>query len=148
MDNVTRRRFIQGTAAIAAGAAAGLMAHKGFREYGPVDMRIYLLSMAPDIIKSLLFSDERRDIFGIRVLDEHGDAVRAEMPLSRIREILVSVPSRGTCPVTIHYRGGRTERESVVVAAKSEKFTMRVHSDLTPVWLWLSDVQRVLCPIL
>jgi hypothetical protein len=146
MGNMTRRKFIRGTIVMAAGAAAGLTAYKGFREHGPVDIKFYLFSKDPVVVKSSLFSDERRDIFGMRMLEAGHwlPAFQVEMPLSRIRRILSSAYRGGACPVTVYYRGGRTERTSMVVAAESEKFTVRFDPDPTPVWLQLSDVRRVL----
>jgi hypothetical protein len=147
MENVTRRAFIGSSAAVAAGAAVGLTASQGIRRYGPVEVRTYFLSKDPVVIQGEVFSDERRDVFRFILLHEGKDAACAEIRLSDVRNA-VAFPSKTTrCRVTMWNKNGTIHDAGVNLVAKDGNLTVLVDELVgppSPIWMGLSDVQRVL----
>jgi len=147
MGNMTRRRFIQGTTAIAAGAAVGLAASKGIRKHGPVEIRTFFLSPDPLVIQGALYADERRDVFGIRAFDKGREAIRAELRLSSVRKAVAS-SDRIRCHVTTWDGEGRIQEGDVNLVAKDDENLTFLVDDRGraphPIWMGLTDVRRVL----
>jgi hypothetical protein len=153
MGNMTRRTFIRGTAAIAAGAAAGLTIpkigqadSKGIREYAPVKVWTRFLGPESIVIQGAIYADDRRDVFGIRVFDKGEEFSRAELPFSVVKDVMAS-PKRITCRVSARNEHGKIERFIVNMFAHNGNLVLLIleqnHSS-TPVWMSLADVQRVL----
>jgi hypothetical protein len=147
MGNMTRRKFIHGTTAIAAGAAVGLTAFKSIRTYAPMEIRTFFLSDDPLVIQGALYADDRRDVFGIRTFDKGREAVRAELRLSIVRET-VAFPSRmARCHVTTWDQKGRIQEGDVSLVAKDGNLTFLVDErgrSPHPIWMSLTDARRVL----
>jgi len=148
---LTRRTFIQSTGVLAAGATVGGIAFpkREFKEHGPVEIRFCLFDKDPIVIKSTIFSDERRDVFGIRVQGERGpsDVRLFELRLSATKAA-VAVPGRviQKCTATAWNEEGRKEEEFLDLVAKGGNLMFagvgRIEKE--PVWMSLADVQRVL----
>ena len=145
---LTRRTFLQNTAALAGGAAAGLLASNGIRKYGPVEIRTYFLSNDPLVIKGALFADDRKDVFGIRAFDEHGGQMcLIEMPLHDMKKIIDRRSSNSKVIVLIVDEHGKKDLAPLAVTVEHGNLTFFVNEEgekPSPVWLRLSDVQRVL----
>jgi hypothetical protein len=146
MGNMTRRKFIQGTTAIAAGAAVGLTVSKGIREHAPVKIRTFFLSDDPIVIRGALYADDRRDVFGIRAFDQGKETARVELRLSSVREVVASPARVARCRVTIRAHG-RTQEGDLNLVAKDGNLTFLVDEPgrpPSPIWMCLTDVRRVL----
>jgi len=145
---LTRRTFLQSAATLAGGAAAGLLASNGIRKYGPVEIRTYFLSNDPLVIKGSLFADERRDIFGIRAFDEHGGQMcLVEMPLHDMKKVVDMRSSNSKVIVLIVDEHGKKDLAPLAVTVEHGNLTFYMNEEgqkPSPVWLRLSDVQRVL----
>jgi hypothetical protein len=148
---MTRRTFIQSAGALAAGAAAGGIAfaeHK-IKEHGLVEIRAWFFTKDPIVIKSTIFSDERRGVFGIRLLGERGpcDARLAELRLSAVKAA-VAVPGRvQKCAATTWNREGRKEEGSLLdLVARGGNLVVAGAGQLekAPTWMSLADVRQVL----
>lgn len=144
---LTRRAFIRTTGTLAAGAAAGVMASRGLREYGPVELRTYFLSQNPIVIRSMLFSRESLDEFGVHIFDDDGKkAGTVRMSLSGMRRIIKS--GSGREEVICHSeKCMRTESMRMAVVSEQGKVSFLVDeagNPPTPVWLQLEDVRKVL----
>lgn len=146
MGNMKRRDFIRSTATLAAGAAVGEMIWKGIKEHGPVEIRTYFFSKDPIVIKGALFSDEHRNVFGVRIFDKNGETAVAEMPLSAVKDAL-SEGTAGRVKVAMaHVIDGKRKAGFVDIIVKDGNFTFLIAEpghDPLPVWLKLADVQRV-----
>lgn len=147
---LTRRTFIKSTGTLAAAAASGMaLTESGIKEHGIVEIRFRFLAKDPCVVKSTIFTDERRGIFGIRILgnNDPGDARLGEFRLSDIRET-VAAPGhvrKGNCAVWDC--NGRKKEEALHLLAMDGNLMFAVPGvDIieTPVWMSLADVQRVL----
>jgi hypothetical protein len=146
MGNMTRRKFIQGTTAIAAGAAVGLTVSKGIREHAPVEIRTFFLSDDPVVVQGALYADDRRDVFGIRAFDQGKEMARGEFQLSSVREVVASPARIARCHFTIREHG-RTREGDLNLVAKDGNLTLLVDEPgrpPSPIWMGLADVRRVL----
>jgi len=145
---LTRRTFLQSAATLAGGAAAGLLVSSGIRKYGPVDIRTYFLSNDPIVIKGSLFADERNDVFGIRAFDERGRQMAlVEMPLHDIKKIVDMRSPNSKVIVLIVGEDGKKDSGILAVTVEHGNLTFYMNEEgqkPSPVWLRLSDVQRVL----
>jgi hypothetical protein len=142
MKGTSRRDFIMGTAAIAAGAAVGLTALKGIRTHSPVEIRTFLFTTDPIVIQSSLYADDRRDVFGIRTFDNGKEACRVEVQLSTVRKSVASSGMTARCHFTT-----LDEEGDVSLVAKDGNLTFLFDEPgrpPSPVWMSLADVQRVL----
>jgi hypothetical protein len=148
MENVTRRRFVQGTAAIVAGAAVGVTPSKSVRKQAPVEMRMYFFSGDPIVIKGMLYSDERQDRFGIKIYSDDGrEELWAELRLSIVRESVASPSKTIRGPVTVRDWHGRTEEHRLSLIAADGNLTILMDEPgrpPSPAWMPLVDVKRVL----
>lgn len=145
--NMNRRTFIGSTAVLAAGAAIGSVDFKGIKEHGPVEIRMYFFVKEPIVIKGALFSDEQRDVFGVRVFDEKGETAVAEMRLLDVKEALAEQTVRRLKVTMKNVTDGKREEGSVSIVAKDGNFTFlmdEIGKDPSPIWLKLADVRRVL----
>lgn len=147
MAEMTRRAFIGSTAAVAAGAAVGLTASKGFREHGPV--KIQFDFFGPVVIEGRIFSDERRNIFGVRTFDKGKEMGRFELRLSNVKEIVASPSKTARLLIRGRNKDGKIEGECwTSVIAADGNLTFLVEEELgkhpSPIWMPLVDVQRVL----
>lgn len=142
MKNLNRRGFIQGATVLAAGAAIGVPAYKGLKEYGPIDLRMYLFFKEPITSKVVIFSDYNKDLFGIRAF---GHKVEMRMSLSEVKKLTDSrLVSRGVI-ATIEAEDGVIERMPVIIARSEGNFTFWVlDSESAHFWVKMADIQRVL----
>lgn len=147
---LTRRTFIQSTGALAAAAAGGMaITNSEIKEHGIVEIRFRFLAKDPHVVKSTIFSDERRGVFGVRVLGkrEPGDARLAELRLTDVRDT-VAVPGRvRKGALAVWNCDGRKEEGFLHLLAMDGNLMFAVPGvDIseTPVWMSLADVQQVL----
>ncbi len=146
---LTRRTFIQSTAALAAGAAAGGIAFSEYeiKEHGLVDIRASFFGK-PIVIKSTIFSDELRDVFGVRLMGEHGpsDARLAELRLSAVKAAL-AVPGRiqKSSMTAWNAERGTKEEGFLDLVAKDGDLMIALPGRLEnePAWMSLVDVRQI-----
>lgn len=148
---LTRRTFIQNAGALAAGAAAGGIAfpEHEIKEHGLVEIRAWFFSKDPIVVKSTIYSDERRDVFGVRILGERGpsDLRLAELSLSAVKAA-ISAPERiQKCAMTgWNAENGKLEEGFLDLVAKGGNLVVAGPGQLkrTPVWMSLADVCQIL----
>lgn len=146
MGNVTRRNFIQGATALAAGAAVGIPSSK-IAEYSPVDLRMYFLPRKPFILKVGLYSDESKDLFGVRVLpfDKNDKPGVGHLSLSKVRAIVDSRSPSGLLKMEFKSAEGETElREVLISVARGDFLIQDGGMEGAPFAMPLEDVRRVL----
>lgn len=146
MENVTRRNFIQGATALAAGAAVGIPASKTL-EHSPVDLRMYFLPSKPFTLKVGLRSDESKDLFMIQVLpfDKNDKPGVAHLSLSKVRAIVDSRSPSGLLKMEFKSAEGETEpREVLISVARGDFLIQDGGMEGAPFAMPLADVQRVL----
>jgi hypothetical protein len=146
MEDVTRRKFIQGTTALAASAAVGIPMTGAFREYGPVELKLMFFSRVPTIIQGSVFSDEGKDIFGINAFfyNTREKTGTATMSLTKIRKIVES-RSSGIVRVSTKNQGGDTDERDILIGAASKDLTFREQeNEAAPFWILMQDVRQVL----
>ncbi len=143
---LTRRTFmVSAGAVVAATGTTGITVLKPeITEHGLVDIRF---SEKPTVIKAAIFSDKRRDVFGIRILEKRGpsDIRLAELPLSVVRAV-VGVPGPSArCSLTTWTPDGKKE-ELLDLKVKDTDLMLASVGQLetSPVWMALADVKRVL----
>jgi hypothetical protein len=148
---MTRRTFVGTSASIAAGAALGITAAEGIREYGPVDIRTKFLWKDPLVIKASLYSIEKRNIFGVRVFNEGREHARFEMGLGYVRMLAESLPGPALgCFLTVIDETGQRDVHRIRLQTDASRLTIfiedreRPGDESMPVWIPLRDVQRVL----
>jgi hypothetical protein len=111
-----------------------------------MEIRTFFLSDDPLVIQGALYADDRRDIFGIRAFDKGREAVRAELRLSSVREVVDS-SARIRCHVTTWDEKRRIQEGDVNLVAKDGNLTFLVDERGRaphPIWMSLTDVRRVL----
>lgn len=150
---LTRRTFIQSAGAMAAGAAAGGIAfpERGIKEHGLVEIRAWFFGTDPIVLKSTIFSDDRRDVFGVRILGMGRlDTCFAEFRLADVKAA-VAVPGRiSRCAITGWNGEGRKESgfQDLIVREGNLVVALPGQLELTPppgpAWIALSDVRQVL----
>lgn len=148
MKHLTRRTFIGGAGVIAVGTALGISAMKGIRRHGPVKLWMHFLSKEPTALPAELFSDERRDIFGIRVFCDKGEQTGlGEMPLGQLRRIVDTSEQHSKVICLLVGEHGDRSRIPLAVTTENGKITFLMYEigrSPAPIWLALSDAQRVL----
>lgn len=146
MGKMTRRTFIKGSTGVAAGVALGISASEGIRRHGPVRIQTYFLTKDPIVIEGSLLTDAHRDLFRIYALVEPKyPPVIAEMSLSDMRMAVET--GSGSILLVMKGYDKKTERAPVSVKVDRENVTFVFggsRKDSAPVWLPLSDVQKVL----
>jgi hypothetical protein len=142
MRDMTRRSFIGGAAALAAGAAGGVSAAPAVRRLGPVRMSTFIDAGEPFTIPAWLFADERAGKFGLDATI--GQAVRVEFPLAGIRAIVASPSSAGRCGAIVRAKEGTILLPSMLVANEGRHLAFRAAEGTVPVRLLISDVQGVI----
>lgn len=148
---LTRRTFIQSAGALAVGAVAGGIAllESEIKEYGLVEIRFWLFAKEPIVIKSTIFSDERRDVFGVRLLGERGsdDLRLAELRLSAVKAAL-AVPGRiqKSSMTGWNAQDGKKREGFLDLVAKDGNLVAAGPGQLekAPIWMSLADVRQVL----
>jgi hypothetical protein len=153
MGNMTRRAFIQSAGALAAGAAAGGIAfpEHEIKEHGLVEIRAWFFGKDPIVLKSTIFSDARRDVFGVRLLGMGKlDTRFAEIGLADVKAA-VDVPGRITrCTMTGWNGEGKKETGFMDLIVREGSLVIATPGELEksprpgPAWLALSDVRQVL----
>lgn len=143
MENVTRRNFIQGATVLAAGAAVGIPAYRGLKEHGPIDLRMYIFSKDPIIIKVMAFSDEKKDLFGIRAF---GHKVEMRMLLSKVKKVMEPRFFAVSGAAEFEAEDGVIERRAMIISRNGDDITFHAADSMesAPLWVKISDVQRVL----
>lgn len=148
MEQLTRRGFIGGTAAAAAGVALGVWAEKGVQRHGPVELRTYFLSNEPIVIPCDLWADEKRDIFGIHAFVEPGVDPIVQISLSAMKRAIEAGSARSKVILLVtDGQRRRTSRVPLAMTVENRKVTFLIEEGeghVTPVWLDLPDVRRVL----
>lgn len=138
---MNRRDFVQGAAALAAGAAVGLPI--GSRKEAPACLKMLFFTDEPLKFKATIFSDEENDLFGIRMDDQF--KVCARMSLGSIRKVLETTSRMSTVKMLISHP---KERHEVLVDAvvREDKlmFTEHGKEEVAPIWIDLPQVRLVL----
>jgi hypothetical protein len=151
---LTRRAFVQSAGVLAAGMAGGVAVPANeIKEHGLVELRAWFFAKDPIRLKATLFSDARRDVFGVRVLGEResNDVRLAELCLSTVKEV-VAIPGRvRKCAMTGWHAGdGKKEEGFLDLISREGKLVFAILGQLDqsprpgPAWLSLSDVREVL----
>lgn len=154
MLGMTRRGFIGGSAAIAGAAALGIKIGKDFREYGPVDLKLFLFSDKPYIIRASLYVDKQRGRFGIRGFDNDSGVKDARFSLFSIRHATVSM-KQGRClhtSVRILNKDGSAENVPIALGTDGKHLIVKLgdgnrYSNAgtpAPLLIGLEDVRRVI----
>lgn len=147
---LTRRTFIQGAGALAAGAVAGGIALQKpeIKEHGLVEIRFWLFDKDPVVIKSTIFSDERRDVFGVRLLGERGpgDLRLAELRLPAVKVVIAAPERVKICTGTMWNEESEKEEMFLNLVARGGNLVIALAGQLdkASVWMSLADVRRVL----
>lgn len=148
---LTRRTFMHSAGVLAAGMAGGVASPAEIKEHGVAELRAWFFAKDPIVLKTTIFSDERRDVFGVRILGERGShGFRlAELPLPTIKEA-VSTPGWVRKCLMIGWDGGERKEGLMEVVSREGKLVFGIPGDLDksprpgPAWLDLSDVRQVL----
>lgn len=119
-----------------------------FREYGIVEFRACFFAKEPIIIKSVIFSDERRGVFGIRFLGERGpgDLRLIEMSLPAVKRV-IAVREGVKISTFKTWNGDGKKREMFLnLVARDGNLVIAEagHIDRAPAWMRLADVRKVL----
>jgi hypothetical protein len=147
MKDTSRRNFIMGTAAIVAGSAVGLTALKGIRTHSPVEIRMFLFTTDPIVVQSALYADDGRDVFGIRTFDNGKEMCRAEVRLSIVKKSVASSGRMTRCHFTVLDEEDKIRGMDMNLVAKDGNLTFlfdELGHPPSPVWMSLTDVQRVI----
>jgi hypothetical protein len=145
---LTRRTFIQSAGALAAGAAAGVaLPEPKVKEHGLVELRARLFNDLV-VVRSTIFADERRDVFGIRFLGERGprDVRLVELQLSAVA-VATAVPETiCECPYVAWTYQGEKEGGLLDLMGKDGNLLIAGPGQIKtiPFWMSLADVRRVL----
>lgn len=144
---MSRRKFFQGTSALAVAAAVGIPLYKGIKEHGPVDIRFFFFSKEPIVIKGDLLADKGRDLFRVRAYYEGQVNLTTEMKLSDIEKI-VSMPRRKVHLDMTMMGNGNIKKEQISGISRngtvSFLYEEKAGQEESPVWLMLEDVTQVL----
>lgn len=145
---MTRRLFVEASAIAAAGVTLGIKPVEGIREHGPVDVYAKFLWGNPLLIKANLYSDEEKNIFGMRVFNGTAEHARLEMGLEYVRMLAESRPDKLGCFLTLCGQGQKELYRSIVRTDDS-KLTILIQDpdwpdESMPIWMPLRDVQQVL----
>lgn len=132
---------------LAAGVAGGVAFPAEIKEHGLVELRAWFFVKDPVVLKSTIFADNGRDVFGVRILTEPGLRL-AELPLSTIKAVVASPGRVEKCLMTA-WDDERKEGLMEVVSRDGKLvFAIPGQLDQTPrpgpAWLDLSDVRQVL----
>lgn len=146
---LTRRTFIQGGGALAAGAVASgtSFLESEIKEHGIVKIRFQFYPGKARIVKSTIFSDGQRGVFGIRLLGElelHETRL-VEMPISDAKDVAASSGKVWMVPTTVWAEDGKKEETSVGMVVKDGNLMFASENgEVLPIWMSLSDVRQVL----
>lgn len=157
MRELTRRTFIGNAGVLAAAVTVGVSASGGIKKHGPLELRVGFLTGDPFVIQGDIFSDEKRDVFRIRAFGDRG-ALRlhgeheahgglAELPLATVRRVVGRKLHRAKISVFFVNEHGEESRLPMVITVEKDNLTLLIEEKggrPTPVWLRLSDVQRVI----
>jgi hypothetical protein len=147
---MTRRLFVEASAIAAAGMALGIKPIEGLREHGPVDVRTKFLWKDPLLIKANLYSNEDKNIFGLRVFNGGAEHARLEMGLEYVRLIANDQGKKFGTFLAVFDGTGQKEVHRVMLKTDSDRLTIfiedpdRPGDESMPVWMPLRDVRRVL----
>lgn len=158
MRKLTRRTFIGNAGVLAAAVTVGVSASEGIKKHGPVELRVgVFMTGGPLVIPGDLFSDEKRQVFRIRAFDRqgaprlHGEHEAhgglAELPLATVRRVVGRISSRAKISALFVNEHGEARRIPMVIAVEKGDLTLLLEEKgetPTPVWIRLSDVQRVI----
>jgi hypothetical protein len=147
---LSRRNFIQGTVTLAAGTAVGDIAfpEREIKEHGIVEIRFKFLSCKPIVVPSTIFSDERRGVFGMRLLDkrEPGDVRLAEFCLADVIGAVAAPGRVRKCAVTAWKGNGMKENSFLDLMVKDGNLMFAALGQIeeSPPWMSMVDVRQVL----
>jgi hypothetical protein len=140
---VTRRAFIGGSAAVAAGAVLRIGSDKTVR----TTLAMYFFGPEPIMFDARLRTDPFSDLLVMEVLHEKGH-VTAHLPLAAVKRALSEpgVPQRGEVRIWRDGILGQSVEESQIeICVQKELLTIKCPGDEpAPVWLPLGDVERAL----
>jgi hypothetical protein len=123
----------------------------GIKEHGIVDVHAW--SWDEIILKSTIFSDRKRNVFGIRVLGQPGteDKNLAELPLVDVEAAVATPEHFRKCAATRWTQDGEKKEGAFEIIVKGENFAMGQQGAFNkwcrppgPTWILLSDVLKVL----
>jgi hypothetical protein len=146
---LTRRTFIQSAGALAVGATAGGIAFTKpeIKEHGIVEIRFRFFTNEPIVVKSTIFSDEQRGVFGIRFLGERGplDVRLTELRLADVKGALAAAGRIRKCGITTWNGEGKREKVLLELMTKGGNLLLAAPGQLDdPAWMDLADVRQVL----
>lgn len=140
---VTRRAFIGGTAAVAAGAVLGI------RPARTVDTKLgmYFFGPEPLMFDARLSTDPFTDMLTVEVIHEESH-VLAQLPVAAVKRALAT-PGEGACADVRIWRDGilgqRMDEDQVEVIVQKGLLSLRgPGEEAAPAWLPLEDVRRAL----
>lgn len=145
--STSRRSFIASSVTLVAGAAFRMPSRRSLRKHGPVSLYTnFIFFKEPIEIKSELFVDEGRDVFGIRCFDERG-IQRAIIKTSflNLKAVLKDSPGKIVC--LCFDDEDKEVRATLAVVREAEKVTFLIddgNGGSHPFWMDLADILKVL----
>lgn len=147
---IDRRSFLRQGGTLAAGAALGALGtvgvQNGLRRYGPVTLRTpFLFCKDPLALKSEIYSDERRDRFGIRVFETDEKVTGTmEVFLSALRETLRTGKRQTICFCAATGQKVDLMRLTIIANGKTVTFLVKFEgNDSHPFWMNRADILKV-----
>ncbi len=157
MRKFTRRTFIGNAGVLVAAVTVGVSASGGIKKHGPVELRVGFLPDDPFVIQGDILSDEKRDVFRIRAFGDcgaprlHGEHEApgglAEMSLATVRRVVGRKSHHAKISAFFVSEHGEATQFPMVITLEKDNLTLLLEEKgitHTPVWLRLSDVQRVI----
>lgn len=140
---VTRRAFIGGSAAVAAGAALGVQSDKVVR----TKLGMYFFGPEPLMFDARLSTDPFTDLLSVEVLHEES-RVLAQLPVAAVKRALAAPGAAASADVRI-WRDGilgqRFDEDQIEVIVQKGLLSLRGRGEeAAPAWLPLEDVRRAL----
>lgn len=144
MKNMNRRSFIGASMALA-GASLVVAENPWRHERGPVDLKFFLFSAKPHVVKALLCLDEKIDSFTIKISHEDSDIREGIFRVAAMKEAAFSTPPghKTFCSVTI-VKTAAIMRLPTYLSVDGDRFVMEVGENPIGFWLPLRDVRALL----
>lgn len=139
---MTRRTFLEGTAAVVAGAAVGIGSDKKI----DTKLGMYFFGPEPLIFDARLGKDEFSDLLVMEVLHEKGHVV-VHLPLASVKRAVATPATAAPAQVRIWkdgILGQRVEEDEIHIIVEKNMLTMRGPGDeAAPAWLPIEDVLKI-----